>query len=115
MREGTIHQIYDGMGKTRSQLWISPRKTEFTTIPRAGIPGWKHSSAEFLDSIPEPFARAPTRLLGTWLGRYEKDRFDMSYLTGWRKRELGLSQLTRVMVAVAEKMGAEARMGKRPR
>jgi hypothetical protein len=39
----------------------------------------------------------------------------MSYLTGWRKRELGLSQLTRVMVAVAEKMGAEARMGKRPR
>ena len=31
---------------------------------------------------------------------------------GWKKRELELSQLTRVMVAVGEKMGAEIRMGK---
>ena len=31
---------------------------------------------------------------------------------GWKKRELGLSQLTRVMVAVGEKMGAKDRMGK---
>jgi hypothetical protein len=30
---------------------------------------------------------------------------------GWKKRELGLSQLTRVMYAVGEKMGAEDPMG----
>ena len=34
---------------------------------------------------------------------------------GWKKRELGLSQLTRVMYAVWEKMGAENRMGKQRR
>ena len=31
----------------------------------------------------------------------------MAYPTGWRKSELGLSQLTLVMYAVGEKMGAE--------
>jgi hypothetical protein len=31
----------------------------------------------------------------------------MAYPTGWRKYELELSQLTRVMYAVGEKMGAE--------
>jgi hypothetical protein len=31
----------------------------------------------------------------------------MAYPTGWRKRELGLSQLTGVMYAVGEKMGAK--------
>ena len=31
--KGTVHRIYDGMGKTRSQLWISQRKIEFATIP----------------------------------------------------------------------------------
>jgi hypothetical protein len=41
------------------------------------------------------------------LGRSEKDRFDMAYPTGFRKNELRLSQLTRVMYAVGEKMGAE--------
>ena len=35
----------------------------------------------------------------------------MAYPTGWRKRELGLSQLTRVMYAVGEKMGAGLRGG----
>jgi len=34
---------------------------------------------------------------------------------GWKKRELGLSQLTGVMVAVWEKMGAEIRIGKQRR
>jgi len=40
-----------------------------------------------------------------WLGRSEKDRFDMAYSTGRRERELGLSQLTRVMYAVWEEKG----------
>jgi hypothetical protein len=42
-----------------------------------------------------------------WLGRSEKDRFDMAYSIGSWKQELGLSQLTRVMYAVCEEMGAE--------
>ena len=31
----------------------------------------------------------------------------MAYPTGLEKREMGLSQLTRIMVAVGEKMGEE--------
>jgi hypothetical protein len=50
-----------------------------------------------------------------WLGRSEKDRFDMAYSTGFRKLERKQSQLTRVMVAVGEKMGATERMGKQRR
>jgi hypothetical protein len=39
----------------------------------------------------------------------------MAYPTGFEKRELGLSQLTRVMVAVGEKMNAVIRMEKQRR
>jgi hypothetical protein len=42
-----------------------------------------------------------------WLGRSENDRFYMAYPTGLRTRELGLSQLTRVMVAVGEELISE--------
>jgi hypothetical protein len=41
-----------------------------------------------------------------WHGRSEKERFDMAYSTGFRKIELRLLQLTWVMYAVWEKMGA---------
>jgi hypothetical protein len=39
----------------------------------------------------------------------------MAYPTGFEKRELGLSQLTWVMVAVGEKMAAVIRMEKQRR
>ena len=39
----------------------------------------------------------------------------MAYSTGFRKLERRLSQLTRVMYAVWEKMGAKIRMGKQHR
>jgi hypothetical protein len=48
-----------------------------------------------------PRARtAAIRSRRCWLGRSEKDRFDMADPTGFRKIELRLSQLTRVMYAV---------------
>jgi len=39
----------------------------------------------------------------------------MAYSTEVEERELGLSQLTRVMYAVGEKIGAEVGMGKQRR
>jgi hypothetical protein len=43
-----------------------------------------------------------------WLGRTEKDLFDVAYSTGVRNNELRLPQLTRVRFAVWEE-GAEFR------
>jgi hypothetical protein len=66
----------------------------------------------------------PEREPSPWQGRQRSARaavgsedprkIDSTWHTppGWKKRELGLSQLTRVMYAVGEKMGAKDRMGK---
>jgi hypothetical protein len=55
-----------------------------------------------------PFTCEPVIALATAV-RDLNDRFDMAYSTGFRNLERRLPQLTRVMVAVWEKMGGGSR------